>query len=210
MQLLGRLEIQDPSRILKFLDTEHTGRFATIDTAGFPQIIPMNFVFHDGVIYMHSHTKGEKLDNMIRNTKTGFEIDKEFEFLPSYFEDEHDASLADTLYASVVIKGNSSLVDDVQEKCLGLNALMAKYQPEGRYDDLNSQSDALNYVTVIKLVPTSMRGKYKIGQHIDEQKRKVLAQKILERGSKTALQTLHVMGFELDGDTLRQASSPKW
>ena len=31
---------------------------------GFPQIIPMNFVFLNDAVYMHSHVKGEKLDNI--------------------------------------------------------------------------------------------------------------------------------------------------
>jgi len=61
----------------------------------------------------------------------GFEVDRELEFLPSYFEDPEDASLADTLYISVVIKGKGEIVDDKEEKTLALNGLMKKYQPEG-------------------------------------------------------------------------------
>lgn len=207
---MGRLEIRDRARIIEFLNTEHTGRFATLDESGFPQIVPMNFVFLDDSIYMHSHTRGEKLDNLARNMNAGFEVDHEYEFLPSYFEDEHDASLADTLYASVVIKGTASLVDDPKEKCRALDGLMAKYQPEGRYDKIKENSDVLDEVAVIRLIPKTMRGKYKIGQHIPKEKRKILAQKILERGSPTAMQTLRVMGFALDGDRLYQDSEPIW
>ncbi len=64
MQLLGRLEIKSKEKIKEFLDKEHVGRIASIDENGFPQIIPMNFVFLDDKIYMHSHTRGEKLDNI--------------------------------------------------------------------------------------------------------------------------------------------------
>ena len=64
----------------------------------------------------------------------GFEVDRNLEFLPSYFSDPTDASLADTLYISVVIKGEANIVGDVNEKVLALNALMKKYQPEGRYN----------------------------------------------------------------------------
>ena len=83
---------------------------------GFPQIIPMNFVFLNDAVYIHSHVKGEKLDNISKNNKVGFEVDRELEFLPSYFEDPRNASLADTLYISVVIKGLASLVSDRDEK----------------------------------------------------------------------------------------------
>ena len=46
---------------------------------------------------MHSHRRGEKLENIKRNDKVGFEVDRSLEFLPSYFFDPTDASLADTL-----------------------------------------------------------------------------------------------------------------
>ena len=104
MQLLGKLEINSKQKIIEFLDKEPTGRIATIDKNGYPQIIPMNFVFTNDVIYMHSHVKGEKLQNITNNHKVGFEVDKNLEFLPSYFFDPNDASLADTLYISVVMK----------------------------------------------------------------------------------------------------------
>ena len=72
----------------------------------------MNFVFLNDAIYMHSHVKGEKLDNISNNDKVGFEADRELEFLPSYFEDPHNAALADTLYISVVVKGIATFVTD--------------------------------------------------------------------------------------------------
>ena len=108
MQLLGILEIKSKEKIKEFLNSESTGRVASIDKNGFPQIIPMNFVFLNDVIYMHSHIRGEKLENIKKNEKVGFEVDKNLEFLPSYFSDPKDASLADTLYISVVIKGKGN------------------------------------------------------------------------------------------------------
>ena len=116
MQLLGKLEIKSKEKIIEFLSSQQTGRISSIDENGYPQIIPMNFVYISDVIYVHSHVRGEKLDNIRRNQKVGFEVDKNLEFLPSYFSDPTDASLADTLYISVVIKGNASIVSDKKEK----------------------------------------------------------------------------------------------
>ena len=82
MQLIGKLIIKSKNKIIEFLNEEQTGRISSIDENGYPQIIPMNFVFINDVIYMHSHTKGEKLDNIKRNTKVGFEVDLNLEFLP--------------------------------------------------------------------------------------------------------------------------------
>ena len=146
MQLTGILQINSYEKIKEFLNEEHVGRISTIDKNGFPQTIPMNFVFLNDAIYMHSHVKGEKLDNLNRNNKVGFEADRELEFLPSYFEDPHNAALADTLYISVVIKGIGSFVIDRGEKTLVLNGLMEKYQPDGQYDPIQSDMKVLDAV----------------------------------------------------------------
>ncbi len=210
MQLLGRLEIKSKEKIKEFLDQEHVGRIASIDENGFPQIIPMNFVFLNDAIYMHSHTKGEKLDNIRRNEKVGFEVDRELEFLPSYFEDPKDASLADTLYISVVVKGTGSIVEDRNEKTLALNGLMKKYQPEGRYDPIKPEMEVVDEVAIIKVEPDSFRGKYKIGQNLQKQERIELANKILERNTSSAKKTLEVMGFEVTEDGLKMVDEPLW
>ena len=210
MQLLGRLEIKSKEKIKEFLDQEHVGRIASIDENGFPQIIPMNFVFLNDAIYMHSHTKGEKLDNIRRNEKVGFEVDRELEFLPSYFEDPKDASLADTLYISVVVKGTGSIVEDRNEKTFALNGLMKKYQPEGRYDPLKPEMEVVDEVAIIKVEPDSFRGKYKIGQNLQKQERIELANKILERNTSSAKKTLEVMGFEVTEDGLKMVDEPIW
>lgn len=208
--LTGILQIKSYEKIKEFLNEEHVGRVSSIDANGFPQIIPMNFVFLNDVVYMHSHVKGEKLDNISRNNKVGFEADRELEFLPSHFEDPHNASLADTLYISVVIKGMGFFVSDREEKTLALNGLMKKYQPEGKYDPIQSNMRVLDAVSIIKIVPQTIHGKYKIGQHMRPDDRMDLAQKILERNSASAIQTLKIMGFEITPTGLKMIDEPVW
>ena len=210
MQLLGKLEIKSKEKIIEFLSSQQTGRISSIDENGYPQIIPMNFVFINDVVYMHSHIKGEKLDNIRRNQKVGFEVDKSLEFLPSYFSDPTDASLADTLYISVIIKGNASIVLDKEEKTIALNGLMKKYQPEGGYEPIKPEMDVLDEVVVIKIVPESLRGKYKIGQHMDRKSRVNLAKQIMERNSPTAKETLDIMGFEIIDNEPKLVDDKLW
>ena len=210
MQLVGILKINSFEKIKEFLNEEHVGRISSIDKNGFPQIIPMNFVFLNDAIYVHSHVKGEKLDNISRNNKVGFEVDRELEFLPSYFEDPNDASLADTLYISVVIKGIASFVTNREEKTLALNGLMAKYQPEGQYDPIKSDMQVLDAVTVIKIISETIHGKYKIGQDMNPADRMTLATKIWKRNSPSSKQTLKIMGFEETDDGLRMIDEPVW
>ena len=210
MQLLGKLEIKSKEKIIEFLSSQQTGRISSIDENGFPQIIPMNFVFINDAVYIHSHIRGEKLDNIRRNQKVGFEVDKSLEFLPSYFSDPTDASLADTLYISVVIKGNASIVSDKEEKTNALNSLMKKYQPEGGYEPIKPDMDVLKEVEVIKIIPESLRGKYKIGQNMDMKSRIDLAKQILERNSPTAKETLDIMGFKMVDNNLKLVDNVPW
>ena len=205
-----KLEIKSKEKIIEFLGSQQTGRIASIDENGFPQIIPMNFVFINDTVYMHSHIRGEKLDNIRRNQKVGFEVDRSLEFLPSYFSDPTDASLADTLYISVVIKGNASIVSNKEEKTIALNGLMKKYQPEGGYEPIKPDMDVLKEVEVIKIIPESLRGKYKIGQNMDMKSRIDLAKQILERNSPTAKETLDIMGFKMVDNNLKLVDDTLW
>jgi hypothetical protein len=210
MQLVGKLIIKSKDRIIKFLSEESTGRISSIDKEGFPQIIPMNFVFLDNSVYMHSHIRGEKIENIKRNSKVGFEIDRNLEFLPSYFSDPDDASLADTLYISVVMKGEAILVEDKEEKVLALNGLMKKYQPEGRYTPMREDMDVLDATAVIKVTPKEMNGKYKIGQNMSKEEKIELATKILDKNSKTAKETVKIMGFAMENDKLVMKEDVEW
>ena len=210
MQLVGKLIIKSKDKIIKFLSEESTGRISSIDKEGFPQIIPMNFVFLNNSVYMHSHIRGEKIENIKRNSKVGFEIDRNLEFLPSYFSDPDDASLADTLYISVVMKGEAILVEDKEEKVLALNGLMKKYQPEGRYTPMREDMDVLDATAVIKVTPKEMNGKYKIGQNMSKEEKIELATKILDKNSKTAKETVKIMGFAMENDKLVMKEDVEW
>ena len=210
MQLLGRLEIRSKDKIIQFLNQQETGRICSIDKEGYPQIIPMNFVYTNDAIYMHSHIKGEKLENITKNPKVGFEVDQSLEFLPSYFTHPTDASQADTLYISVVIKGTGSIIIDRKEKTMALNALMEKYQPEGGYESIRPEMEVVDEVAIIKVSPITMRGKYKVGQHLDKRSRVELARRILERKSPGSLNTLKIMGIKQTKDGLITSEEPNW
>jgi nitroimidazol reductase NimA-like FMN-containing flavoprotein (pyridoxamine 5'-phosphate oxidase superfamily) len=217
MQITKKLEIQSKKKIVEFLNNQSVGRIASIDINGYPQIIPMNFVYlqqgylnnnltdttirRSDAVYMHSYPLGEKLDNIKRNPKVGFEVDRHICFLPSYYFHPTDASQADTLYISVVIKGTAYIVEDNEEKTQALNSLMKKYQKEGKYEILDPSMPSVHEVTVIKIVPKEMRGKYKIGQHWAPAYRLKMARHIVEREEKQYAETiLNTMGISISPD----------
>ena len=70
--------------------------------------------------------------------------------------------------------------------------------------------DVLKGVEVIKIVPESLTGKYKIGQDMDMKSRIDLAKQILERNSSTAKETLDIMGFRIVDNELTLVDNTLW
>jgi len=87
---------------------------------------------------------------------------------------------------------------------------MEKYQPEGGYEKLTPEMHVVDEVAIIKVIPRTIKGKYKIGQHIQKNERIKLAQQILEHNSKTAKETLKTMGFEVTDNGVRMTEDPSW
>ncbi len=209
MNFAERSKIKSKEKIIEFLQKEHVGRFTSIDKNGFPFIAPMNFVYYDDAVYIHGFPKGEKYDNIKLNSKCGFEVDKELAFLPSYFfEPPTDASLTDTLYVSVVIKGYAELVTNNEQKVGALNALMEKYQIEGGYDILKPEMATVRGVGLIKIKPEIMTGKYKLGKYWDPKDKLRIATRIMERAAKNPKRTLELLNIpglnKLDEENTRE------
>jgi nitroimidazol reductase NimA-like FMN-containing flavoprotein (pyridoxamine 5'-phosphate oxidase superfamily) len=204
-----RSKIKSKEKIVEFLQKEHTGRIATIDKNGFPFVAPMNFVYYNNAIYIHGFPRGEKYDNIKLNSKVGFEVDKELAFLPSYFfEPPTDASLTDTLYISVVIKGYAELVTDNAIKAEVLNKLIEKYQIEGRYEKLVPDMATVRGVNLMRIKPDKMTGKYKLGKYWDQKDKLRIATRMMERAVQNpnrVLELLNIAGFDkLDDKTKKE------
>ncbi|HET9008594.1 MAG TPA: pyridoxamine 5'-phosphate oxidase family protein, partial [Nitrosarchaeum sp.] len=78
------------------------------------------------------------------------------------------------------------------------------------YEPIQSTMRVLDGVAVIKVIPDTLYGKYKIGQHMHAENRMDLAEKILQRNSPTAKETLKIMGFEITKDGLQIVDEPIW
>lgn len=215
MQLIKKLEIKSRKKIIEFLNKQPVGRIASVDRNGYPQIIPMNFVYlaaddtmselnnkvSRDAVYMHSHRSGEKLDNIRINPKVGFEVDQHICFLPSYYFHPCDASQADTLYISVVIKGRAGIIEDCEEKAFALNMLMQKYQNRDRYQELDPSMPSVREVAVIRISPHEIHGKYKIGQQWASAYRLKIAKAIVNREENyRAKKILNIMRIEILSD----------
>ncbi|OAD19732.1 pyridoxamine 5'-phosphate oxidase-related FMN-binding protein, partial [Candidatus Thiomargarita nelsonii] len=90
---------------------------------------PINFAYHEGIIYFHTAKEGEKIDDIKRCSKVCFEVD-----LPlAYIKAKKNPCEATYLYRSIIVTGKAKFIEDTGQKLLALKLLMSKYQPEGGY-----------------------------------------------------------------------------
>lgn len=89
-----------------------------------PYVIPMNFGYHQGIIYLHSGQEGRKWEAMKQNPKVcvtfclGDEI---------AWQDEQVACSYRVKSQSVIAEGTVEFIDDPEQKTEILNHLMRQY-----------------------------------------------------------------------------------
>jgi nitroimidazol reductase NimA-like FMN-containing flavoprotein (pyridoxamine 5'-phosphate oxidase superfamily) len=140
-------------QIRELLDTAPVGHLATIDPDGRPYVVPVHFVHLEGRIYIHGLLRGQKLDNIARDPKVGFETVGDFALVHG-----QSARETNTTYKSVVIRGLASVVEDDDVLTRALDAIVAKYAPRhvgGEYLDKGLAITAVIAVEILRIT-----GKY--------------------------------------------------
>ena len=86
---------------------------------GKPYVVPLNFGYRDGKVYMHSAVEGRKLDIIRKNPDVClvFEVDMKKKSGP-------EACSFTTKYRSVTAWGKASIPEEPEEKAFGMNILM--------------------------------------------------------------------------------------
>lgn len=89
-----------------------------------PYVVPFNFVFHEGYVYLHSAMEGKKIDILKQNKNVSavFSIDHELGW-----RDEHVACSWGMRYRSVMINGKVEFIEEYDKKMEVLNTIMKKY-----------------------------------------------------------------------------------
>lgn len=109
-----------------FLSRQEVGHLTTVDEGGWPQTVPINYLWKTGRVYFHSGLRG-KMEHLRRNPKVAFVVTEALGLLTS----EITASpCQDTqLGRSVLIRGMAAEVRSPEEKLMILNKIIAKYDP---------------------------------------------------------------------------------
>jgi nitroimidazol reductase NimA-like FMN-containing flavoprotein (pyridoxamine 5'-phosphate oxidase superfamily) len=143
--------------MIAMLEQSHVGRMATINRKGIPVIKPLNFIYLDGKIYIHSSMKGEKIQDIRRGSPVCFEIDEPI----AYRKAGELACKAGYYYRSIIIKGNASFLKDPHKKIKILERMMEKYQPERDYGEFSEE--VLVKTAIIEIFIKEITGKENLG-----------------------------------------------
>lgn len=150
-------KIENKKTIAALLERSPLGRMATVNPKGFPVLKPVNFLYWDGKIYIHSSPKGEKIRDIRRGSPVCFELDEPIAYAPA----NGPACMAGYYYRSVIIKGRADLIKDRERKLEILERLMEKYQPEGGYDPISEE--VMKKTAIIEISIREMTGKERLG-----------------------------------------------
>ena len=118
-------EIADQNIISDILSDSQICRLGFVDNDE-AYIVPVNFAYKDGFIYIHSASQGRKMDILRRNNKVCFEIEYGEEIIKNNIPCEWSAK-----YRSVMGKGIVSIETETDKKIAGLDLIMKKYGARG-------------------------------------------------------------------------------
>ena len=150
-------KLRNKETILAILVQAQVGRMATINRKGFPAIKPVNFLYWDGKIYLHSSRRGEKISDIRRGSPVCFEVDEPVAYVAAM----GPACRSSYYYRSIIVKGIAAIVSQPDMKSKILGRLMEKYQPEGGYEEVTEE--ILKKTAVIEISIREITGKEHLG-----------------------------------------------
>ena len=119
-----------------------------------PYVIPMNFAYDRGAIYLHSDPSGKKMQILKNNNNVCVSFSTGHEIV--YVNHEVACSWG-MKFKSVVAHGHVEFIDDLDEKVRVLNLIMKKYA-NGK-NDFKYSEPALRNVTIFRVVIRKMDGR---------------------------------------------------
>ncbi len=141
-----------PEDIRSIIDKCDACYVGMVDLEGKPYVLPFNFGFDDGVIYLHSAAEGKKIDILKQNREVcvAFSTDHQL-----FHRHEPVACSYGMKYRSVLAHGKVVFIEDYEEKEKVLNIFMRKYTGK----DFSFNAPAVNNVCVYKVEVTKFEGK---------------------------------------------------
>ena len=146
----SRQEITDRRTLEAILGNQVICRLALLDGQR-PYMVPVNYGYRDGCLYIHSAPEGKKIDLLRENHEVCFEVEDQVEITKGELACDWS-----TRYRSVMGYGTVEILSDEASKQQGLEILMAQHgAPELRESDPGN----MERMVILKIRITSMSGK---------------------------------------------------
>ena len=127
------------------------GKVAVMAVAGdddYPYAIPLNYVYDNGYVYLHSASQGHKIDALKKNPKCSLCIIDKDDVIPEKFT---------SYFRSVIAFGKAEFVTSEEAKIKALRLLCEKYSPG--FNPADEINKSLKSVTVIAIRLERITGK---------------------------------------------------
>ncbi len=143
-------EITDKSIIEDIMSSNSHSRIA-LAKDNFPYIVIMNYGYCNGYLYFHSAGKGMKLDILKTNSNICYEISDSIEI-----EKSNIACNFTMKYRSVIGQGRAEIIKDLDEKKIGISAIMKQITARSNW---NIPDKSLANLTMFKVRCENITGK---------------------------------------------------
>lgn len=144
--------IRNPEKIREIIDKCDTCYVGMVDTYGKSYVLPFNFGYEEGSIYLHMAPEGKKIGVLQNNPHVcvAFSTDHEL-----FHRHEQVACSYGMKYRSVLAYGRVEFIDDYDEKVRIMNVTMQKYTGKG----FSYNAPAIKNVTVCRIVVENIEGR---------------------------------------------------
>ncbi len=117
---------------------------------GYPYAIPVNYVYLDGAVYIHTADRGYKIDALKENQKVCFSVIAESVVAPELFT---------TKYKSIVATGDVEFIENQEEKQHVMEAFVSRFSPGLEEGGMKFINAALHRTAILKIHIREMKGK---------------------------------------------------
>jgi len=192
MQFYEIYQQSDKTKVDEFVRSQSNCQLITKAPDGRTHLGIFNHYFDGDAFFLHLNKNDEQIADL-RSADNVLLVFHDFlAVIPSYWIDAQYGGAATAYYRYAEFECRAELVDSPQAVKEVLQSLMDHYQPEGKYEALNPESPtyekSFKALFIVKLIPTSSRTKWKLGQNRPLDTRKRVVEKLKERGRPRDLQ----------------------
>ena len=144
--------IEEKERIESIIRQSAVCHVGITDPEGNPYVIPMNFGYEDGIIYLHSGPEGGKLEMLERNNRVCITFSRGHELV---YQHPKVACSYSMRSESAMCRGRVTFIEDMEEKRRILDIIMHHYTD----NEFGYSEPTLRNVKVWKVPVERMTGK---------------------------------------------------